>query len=171
MKDMMMFNSKAEIESFLEKLKADMQAPLEAAKERITQEIAEAAKRQSKVRCDVQGRFVVEPEEGVRYFISTTYGCSVTHWHNESLDKSLFSLGQTFISRPAAEAEAVRLQCLQRLRGMPGYSLNQYSGHPLWFLQTFVCAFDTDLQCEAALLSFTPAERAAFTYREPGHDK
>jgi len=73
------------------------------------------------------------------------------------------SIGSLFISEPAAEAELTRLKCLQRLRGMEGFTYETTRS----YLTYGGARFDTWHSLAAAEAAITPEERAAFLYREP----
>ena len=140
---------------------------LETLKALVAQLEAEQVQTQSttlKPRCDAQGRLLANPiEKGIYYWID---GASVEsqRFHGPILDNELLDIGVYFVSEPAAEAELTRLKCLQRLRGMDGFT--PYGKH----LGSIV-GYNTQETCDAAEATITPEERAAFLYREPMGEK
>jgi hypothetical protein len=126
----------------------------------------------AKPRCDAQGR-LLSVKYGDECF--TADGCKLG-FEGGGDDDYMLSIGQLFISQPAAEAELTRLKCLQRLRGMEGF--DPYSGGDVGFDEEnkeegyitrhhVIYGFDTIEHCNAAEATITPEERAAFLYREP----
>ena len=119
-----------------------------------------------KPRCDAQGRLLSAPENGINVYMLLSKSIDEDTWGNSSIDQGFLIQGAYFISQPAAEAELTRLKCLQRLRGMEGFS--PFGGCGLWSDGFRVTGFfETLRHCEAAEATITPEERAAFLYREP----
>jgi hypothetical protein len=145
---------------------------LEPLKALVAQLEAEEAKPQPttpKPRCDAQGRLLSAPDDGARVYSIESTGYSSNFW-DEMLPSKYTELeyGHLFISQPAAEAELTRLKCLQRLRGMEGFT--PYGGFELPMESSIILdGFQTLKQRVAAEATITPEERAAFLYREPNH--
>jgi hypothetical protein len=114
--------------------------------------------------CDAQGRLLSAPtEKGIYYWVNDA---RVYSERGPILDNELLDIGAYFISQPAAEAELIRLKCLQRLRGMEGFT--PYGGQVILIGACYVLdGFDTEEQHDAAKATITPEERTAFLYREP----
>jgi hypothetical protein len=122
-----------------------------------------------KPRCDAQGRLLEAPALGTDYFVACSIGVRTLDWSDNPVDEGNLEQGSCFISQPAAEAEITRLKCLQRLRGMEGYTPHN-DGYVAGFDSIVIIdGFDTELNRTKADATITPEERAAFLYREPNH--
>jgi hypothetical protein len=120
-----------------------------------------------KPRCDAQGRLLEAPNS-VFYYCDMSGQIEQYGWADDPCDRGALAHGRCFISQPAAEAELTRLKCLQRLRGMEGFTLKggwEACVGPLVILS----GYETAALCYAAEATITPEERAAFLYREPNH--
>jgi hypothetical protein len=141
--------------NILETLKA-LVAKLEAEQAQLTTH---------KPRCDAQGRLLEEPKDGDKYYYADMLGYVANFkWGGDEGDKGALTYGRAFISQPAAEAELTRLKCLQRLRGMEGFTFK--GGFNLQLGDSLCVMFDCDEIRDRAKATITPEERAAFLYRE-----
>jgi hypothetical protein len=120
-----------------------------------------------KPRCDAQGRLLEVFNEISYWMILDKDGAIMQIWNGSDCDYDALNLGKAFISKPAAEAELTRLKCLQRLRGMEGFS-PYYGNNQVWANGVYIMdGFYLPEQARAAEATITPEERAAFLYREP----
>jgi hypothetical protein len=111
-----------------------------------------------KPRCDAQGRLLEAPALGTIVWYFDGYGV----WLNDEYDNGALERGILFVSKNAEQAELTRLKCLQRLRGMAGFT--PYGGHRTNYGSV---NFEKPNLRDKAEATITPEERAAFLYREP----
>ena len=140
-------------------------ADIKAAISRVPLELHPTQPTTPKPRCDAQGRLIEAPDSTNTYYMVDSTGCFpvvIGEMVVPSRHKEL-SIGSLFISEPAAEAELTRLKCLQRLRGMEGFTYETTRS----YLTYGGARFDTWHSLAAAEAAITPEERAAFLYREP----
>jgi len=119
-----------------------------------------------KPRCDAQGRLLSVLDCGITVYYMTNGGLHRGIWNDTMSDNDALNQGRCFISQPAAEAELIRLKCLQRLRGMEGFT--PFGGFELSVENSIILdGYQTFEQRDAAKATITSEERAAFLYREP----